>query len=116
MEYFEHTVAGVFQFHCSLFNSMSKQNWGEETDYFNCRFQVSLQIYFLYELFHTFLQMYHIEQAGEAVMLKTSNPEGIRFESRPKSVRPNEAHNLTKFIRAIQHSRHKKGDKKQVPC
>jgi hypothetical protein len=28
----------------------------------------------------------YIEQAGVAVMLKTSNPEGIRFETRPKTV------------------------------
>jgi hypothetical protein len=28
MEYFEHAVARVFQLHCSLKNSMSKQNGG----------------------------------------------------------------------------------------
>jgi hypothetical protein len=60
--------------------------------------------------------MDYIEQAGVAVMLKTSNPEGIRFVSRPKSVHPTEAHNLSNFIRAMQHSRRQKGEKKQVPC
>lgn len=60
--------------------------------------------------------MNYIEQAGVAVILKTSNPEGIRFYSRPKSVRPIQAHNLSKFIRAIQHSGRYKGDEKAVTC
>jgi hypothetical protein len=41
---------------------------------------------FHYELYHAFSQMNYIEQAGVAVMLKTCNAEGIRFESRPKTV------------------------------
>lgn len=30
MEYFERAVAGAFQFHRSLSNTMSKQNWGKK--------------------------------------------------------------------------------------